>query len=196
MPAAIILTLVVVFYRVVAATQLSDNPTALGISNFSPMAAIILCAAVFLPWRVALSVAFGSLFISDLILNHHYGVGLDFGFFAKYAAFALIFGAGFWYRKNHSPALLGLFSTMLASAIGFYLITNTASWITSPAYAKTFAGWIQALTTGVPGFPPTWTFFRNSLVGDLLFTGMFVLAMKPELFRSRPAAATVLPASR
>jgi hypothetical protein len=39
-------------------------------------------------------------------------------------------------------------------------------------------GWIQALTTGLPGYPPTWTFFRNTLLSGGLFTGLFVGAMK------------------
>ena len=44
---------------------------------------------------------------------------------------------------------------------------------------KNFAGLIQALTVGLPQYSatPTWMFFRNSLVSDLLFTGLFVLCM-------------------
>lgn len=32
----------------------------------------------------------------------------------------------------------------------------------------------QAMAVGHPEFPPTLWFFRNTLVGDLLFTGLFV----------------------
>jgi hypothetical protein len=46
------------------------------------------------------------------------------------------------------------------------------------AYARTAAGWWQAMTVGLPGFPPTLLFFRNSLVSDLLFTGLFAGAME------------------
>lgn len=60
----------------------------------------------------------------------------------------------------------------------FYLVTNTFAWLTMPAYAKTLAGWIQALTVGLPGFPQTWEFFRNTLSSGGLFTGLFVGAMK------------------
>ena len=60
----------------------------------------------------------------------------------------------------------------------FYFITNTASWLNDPAYAKTLAGWIQALTTGLPNYPSTWEFFRNTLLSGGLFTGLFVGAMK------------------
>jgi hypothetical protein len=64
----------------------------------------------------------------------------------------------------------------------FYLVTNTVSWLTSVEYAKTTMGWWQALTTGLPGYAPTWMFFRNSLVSDLVFTllcvGCFALGRR------------------
>jgi hypothetical protein len=63
-------------------------------------------------------------------------------------------------------------------ALLFYLITNTVAWLQNPEYSKTLLGWIQALTTGLPGYPPTWTFFRNTLLSGGLFTGLFVGAMK------------------
>jgi hypothetical protein len=47
-----------------------------------------------------------------------------------------------------------------------------------PDYAKTLAGWLQALTSGIPGYPPTWTFFRNTLLSGGLFTGLFAGALK------------------
>ena len=66
----------------------------------------------------------------------------------------------------------------MSGAVLFYLITNTIAWWQNPVYAKTLAGWIQALTTGQPGYPPTWTFFGNSFLSSGLFTGLFVSAMK------------------
>jgi hypothetical protein len=64
-------------------------------------------------------------------------------------------------------------------AILFYLVTNTASWFNDSEYAKTLAGWIQALTTGRPDVhPTTWEFFRNTLLSGGIFTGLFVGAMK------------------
>src|SRR6266446_2108669 len=66
----------------------------------------------------------------------------------------------------------------LLGAVLFYLITNSLSWWQDPGYGKTIAGWLQALTTGLPGYPPTWTFFGNSLLSGGLFTGLFAGAMK------------------
>jgi hypothetical protein len=63
-------------------------------------------------------------------------------------------------------------------ALLFYLVTNTAAWLQNPEYAKTLAGWIQALTVGTPGWPQTWEFFRNTLLSGGLFSGLFAGAMK------------------
>jgi hypothetical protein len=63
-------------------------------------------------------------------------------------------------------------------------VTNTQSWWTDLGYAKTAAGWWQALTVGHPEFPPTLLFFRHSLVSDLVFTAAFVLVME---YRARQA---------
>jgi len=40
------------------------------------------------------------------------------------------------------------------------------------------------MTIGRPEFPPTLLFFRNTLVSDLLFTGVFALAMEYSALRA------------
>ena len=74
-----------------------------------------------------------------------------------------------WWRGF--AAVLG---ASLVSSLMFYAVTNTVSFLGSAYYPQTFAGWVQALTVGVPGFPPTWVFFRNSVAGDLVFCALFV----------------------
>jgi hypothetical protein len=56
-----------------------------------------------------------------------------------------------------------------------------------PIYPKTFAGWLQALPVGHPGFPPPYLFLRNSLLSDLLFTFLFLLT--PALLRPHRASS-------
>ena len=73
----------------------------------------------------------------------------------------------------------------------FYLVTNTPSWLHDPAYAKTLAGWIQALTTGRPDVhPTTWELFRNTLLSSGLFTGLFAGAAKLTAPAESPAEKT------
>jgi hypothetical protein len=94
----------------------------------------------------------------------------------QYAGYAVIILLGRQYRARSS--WLALLGGGVLGALLFYLITNTAAWFQNPEYSKTLLGWIQALTTGLPGYPPTWTFFRNTLLSGGLFTGLFVGAMK------------------
>ena len=89
--------------------------------------------------------------------------------------------------------------TLLPACIGgsfiFYFISNAFSWLSDPGYVKNFAGFIQALTVGLPAYSatPTWMFFRNSLVSDLVFTGLFVLAVHYGRSAERLRATTALP---
>ena len=92
------------------------------------------------------------------------------------ACFAAALGFGLIVAQRRS--WLNLFSGALGGSLLFYFVTNTASWLGDAGYAQTAAGWWQAMTIGHPQFAPTLSFFRNTLVSDLLFTGLFALAME------------------
>ena len=94
----------------------------------------------------------------------------------NYAAYALIILFGT--RFNHRSRFLGLLAGGIMGAILFYLITNSASWLSNPEYTKDLAGWIKALTTGTAGYPTTLEFFRNTMMSGGLFTGLFAGALK------------------
>ncbi|MEM8954964.1 MAG: DUF6580 family putative transport protein [Verrucomicrobiota bacterium] len=165
-PAALILIITVVAFRLIPGIPAEWQ-------NFSPMAAIFLCSATYLPKRLALTVPLITFLITDAILNSRNGLPPITPFTAVLAlAFGLTFALGWSLRTN--PKALRVFSATIAASLAFYLITNTAAWLGSPAYTKNVAGWWQALTTGTPGFPPTLLFLRNTLLGDLTFTALFV----------------------
>lgn len=169
---AILLIVVVAVFRVVSGLMVADGADASWLANFSPLAAVVLCGAIYLPKRLAIALPLAALLVSDLIINARYGVSMDAAMLVRYAALGVVAALGFALRGR---ARLG--SVALASVGGstvFYLLTNTASWIVEPAYVKSAVGWLQAVTVGLPGFPPTWMFFRNSLVSDLLFALLFV----------------------
>jgi hypothetical protein len=92
------------------------------------------------------------------------------GMLAIYACYGLAFGAGRWSAGRGTWAMVGIVS---ANALLFYVVTNTLAWWANPHYAQSVAGWVQSLTVGRPGFPPTWMFFRNAILADLAFTGVF-----------------------
>lgn len=146
------------------------------IHNFAPLSAIALCGAFVLPRRIAFILPLVALFATDLVLNHYYEVPLvSTAMIARYGALALIAAAGWWLRNR--PQALTVLGTSALCSVGFYFVTNTASWITERGYVKTFEGWAQALTGGLPGYPPTLTFFRNTVLSDVLFTGLFVVCL-------------------
>ena len=93
-------------------------------------------------------------------------------------------------NQSGVPSLLG---GSLAGAGMFYLVTNTISWLTTGAYAKSFLGFTQALWTGLPGYAPTWTFFRNDAVATVLFTAM-ILVLNRMTFGKRPEVIQALEA--
>lgn len=95
-----------------------------------------------------------------------------------YAIYALAAGAASQFRGRLS-LFQGLLGVVLCSAV-FYLVTNTVSWAGNVDYAKSFIGWLQALTTGLPGYLPTWTFFRASFFSDLGFSATLMLAFNAE----------------
>jgi hypothetical protein len=169
----------------------SATPFLGGLSNIAPLMAITYCAAVYLPRTWAFLIPPTALLISDLFLNHHYGVNLLSGFMlANYFCYLLATTIGLWvsHHKKISTLLIGC----LSSSLLFYLITNSLAWLTNPAYPVTLGGWLQALSVGdLIHQPQTWVFLRNSLLSDLLFTTFFVTSMeycatrsgRPSLFR-------------
>jgi len=109
------------------------------------------------------------------LLSQHQGYSLDLAFFVTALGFASVFGIGFLMRKRKS--LWSILGGVTLSAISFYLITNTFSFFQlTPLYPRTLEGFIQAQWTGPVGFGPTWVFLRNSIGGNLFFTGLFLAA--------------------
>src|SRR6058998_599803 len=174
---ALLLVFSAVAYRVT--TGLLIHSGASWLSNFAPLAAIALCSAAYFPKKYKFSVPLVTLFISDAVINFRYGAPLLAPqIVVRYAALALVGCIGVLLQNRASLKTL-LPASIVGSTI-FYAITNTFSWLSDPGYAKNFAGLIQSLTLGLPQYSatPSWMFFRNSVVSDLLFTGLFILCLK------------------
>lgn len=190
---ALILILVAVLYRIVTGLAIISGTT--GLSNFAPMAAIALCSAAYFPARYRFTVPMIALVISDVVLNLHYHFSLISPFvLSHYIAFALIGWFGFLLRDR--AGFKTLLPASIVSSIIFYCLTNTVSWIFDPGYPKTFAGFVQAQTVGLPiygGTTPTWMFLRNTAVSDLFFTLLFVLCMSFGRQTSRARAGATVP---
>ncbi|HEX4667345.1 MAG TPA: DUF6580 family putative transport protein [Chthoniobacterales bacterium] len=174
---ALLLVVLAVVYRIASAVIVQSGGSA-WLSNFAPLAAIALCSAVYFPRKYKFTVPLAALLVSDIVLDVYYRASLlDPLVLCRYVAFALVGLLGLAISRR--PSLKTVLPASLAGSVLFYAITNAFSWLTDSGYVKNFAGLIQALTVGLPqyGATPTWMFFRNSLVSDLLFTLLFVACM-------------------
>jgi len=183
---AVILIVLATLYRLLPTVDLT-------LSNFSPVMAIAFCGAVYFRKRRMWLIPFVALALSDVYLNNFYAREYGFtwplsGLIARTACFGVALLIGAWVAKRKS--WLNLLNGSLLGALVFYLVTNTQSWAADPFYAKTLAGWWQALTVGHPEYPPTIFFFRNTLFGDLMFTGLFAGIM--EMIAHRQGSPSLL----
>ena len=173
---ALLLVFSVVVYRVTTGLLIHSGTSWL--SNFAPLAAIALCSGAYLPNKYKFSVPLLTLFISDVIINLSYRAAIfDAQILIRYVALALVASIGLLLQNRAS--LKTLLPASIVGSTLFYIITNSFSWLSDPGYAKDLAGLIQSLTVGLPQYSatPTWMFFRNSLVSDVIFTCLFVVCM-------------------
>jgi len=114
------------------------------------------------------------LLVSDGILGlTHEGGGIGKYTLMSAAYYSLVAWvgsrAGRWSGKIWPMMWCG---TLIAST-GFYLFANTFAWVVSPEYMKTFAGWWQSQTVGLPQFsPPSWVFLRNAIIADTIWCAL------------------------
>lgn len=151
------------------------------LSNFAPLMALTFCGAVYFRQKRLWLVPFVALTLSDLYLDPYYSTVFQQTWLWPSVltrlicfAFALPVGVLVASSKNWATLLGGA----LGCSLFFYVATNTDAWLHDPFYAKSAAGWFQALTIGHPEYPPTIWFFRNTLASDLVFTGLFAYAME------------------
>ena len=147
--------------------------------NFSAAYALAFCGGLYFAGRMAWWLPLGTLILTDILLNvFYYQVPPFNGYMLlTLVGFAGIVAIGRCFKPQMN--WLRLVGGGLLGAVLFYLVSNTASWFYDPSYAKTLAGWIQALTVGRPDFhPTTLEFFRNTLLSGGIFTALFVGSMK------------------
>jgi hypothetical protein len=142
--------------------------------NLTPVGALGLFAGMHLRWRWAFLVPLLALFVSDLLLIEplaRQGLSaFSWGRPLIYASFAVYVLLGGFVREwlaRWWP--VGIVAACLCGSVQFFLISNFLVWVVphgQPAYPGTLAGLMQCYTQALP-------FFRNTLGGDILFTGLF-----------------------
>jgi hypothetical protein len=121
------------------------------VPNVTPITAAALFSGVyFTNKKYAFIIPLLIMFLSDLFLGFS-GITLF-----VYAAFALVSYIGVSSKKMS-------IKTVLLSSISFFIITNFGVWLL--AYPKSITGLLECYTLAIP-------FFRNSLIGDFVFSGI------------------------
>ncbi len=152
---------------IAALSRLIDHPM-----NFTPIGAIILFGAAVIPNKILkFTFPFSVILFSDFLIEIISGFGFHSGTLIVYFGYAVIFLLGYFYLKNFSP-----FKIVIASLLGsslFFLLTNfsffyPSALVSNPAlgiYSRDLSGILTSYSAGVP-------FFKNMLVGDLIFNGL------------------------
>lgn len=127
-------------------------------ANVAPIASMALFGGAYLNKRYALLVPLVALFISDIFLGFHQSM------VAVYFSFFLTGCIGLYLARHKTPITVILASVL--SSVLFFLITNCNFWYVNSLYPKAVAGLAESYMAALP-------FFRNTLIGDLLYTGIF-----------------------
>ncbi len=159
---------------VAAASRLVKHPF-----NFTPVVAMALFAGCYLQRRWAVILPLAAMFVSDYFLGFY-----DRQVMASvYVSIALAFFIG-WYLRNRVK-WYSVTLAALASSLTFFVITNFAVWAFFAWYPHTAAGLINCFTLALP-------FFRNTLIGDLVYSGAFFVIYELVLrLVARKVAVTV-----
>ena len=148
------------------------------LGSFSAAYAICFCAGVYFTHTVSWWLPLLTLFVSDVVMNLFYyeTTAVSLYMLPNYVMYGALVALGRLHSRKSSWWRL-VFGGV-GGALLFFVATNTIAWLQNPQYPKTLEGWISAMTTGIPGWPPPWLFLRNTLLSGGLFTGLFAAAMK------------------
>jgi hypothetical protein len=123
--------------------------------NFSPLEAMALFAGAHIARRwVSMLVPLAALFVSDLFLGFYEGI------WVTYLCFALIAFAGRWLR-GAGAGKIAIFG--LASATGFFIVSNFAVWALGTMYPHTATGLMSCYVSAIP-------YFHNQLAGVAFYS--------------------------
>ncbi|MGB0154442.1 MAG: DUF6580 family putative transport protein [Verrucomicrobiales bacterium] len=161
------------------------------LGNTTPLMAIAFGGALLMGSRFWFVPVF-LLVVSDFILGFWHGEGGIGGYTLMSITIYFIVGyIGGRAGKREKIWPMMWFGTLSCSVL-FYVFANTYSWMMWPGYEKSFTGWWQSQTTGVPGInPPAWMFLRNALIADSIWCALAGLLFFVEKRFSKASEALV-----
>lgn len=128
--------------------------------NTTPITALALFVSAYVGFRYSALAVLLVMFVSDSLIGfYHWPIMIS-----VYGSFILAGLLGTYLQKNKTIG--SVFGVALCSSFLFFLITNWAVWQFSTMYPHNFGGLMQSYIMAIP-------FFKNSLIGDIFYTGSF-----------------------
>ena len=121
-------------------------------ANLTPIGAIAIFAASRLGLKRGAMIALMTMIISDIF------IGFNFASIAVYVGMLAYVLSSRLIKIKY----IGYLLAPLSGSVVFFLITNFAVWL-GPWYEHSLAGLIKCFTLAIP-------FYRNTLIGDIVFT--------------------------
>lgn len=156
----------VLIILIVALSRLLPHP-----DNVTPIAALALYAPVFRKGWITFIVPFAALVFSDIFL------GFSLITLYVYGSFLFVYFIGYLLREKFSYFRLASF--VFASSSIFFIVTNLGVWIHYPIYEKSISGLMECYIMAIP-------FYRNTLIGDLVYSFALFGITKKIVLRYRP----------
>lgn len=138
--------------------------------NMTPLVAMALFGATCLSRRWGVALPLAAVVLSDLAIGLHDVIAFTWG------AFALTGVVGWWLRRQPTGGRMVL--AALGGSTLFFLVTNFGVWLVGhqgTMYPKSLEGLWTCYVAALP-------FFRNMLIGDLVYTlgffGLYAWALR------------------
>lgn len=163
-----------IFVTILIIATATSNIIFANIPNFSPIASVALFSGFYFSnKKIALIIPVSCMFISD------YFIGFHSYMWAVYLSFILIAILGVYMKKAQPKNII---LNALLSSILFFLITNSAVWISGSYYTKDLPGLALCLTMGVPFFK--YTLLSSAVFSTILFGGLEIIKKMTSKFFS------------
>ncbi|MBZ5727362.1 MAG: hypothetical protein LAP87_20485 [Acidobacteriia bacterium] len=137
--------------------------------NFAPVGALSLFAGARLRgWRAYL-LPIALMAVTDPIVSRLYGysawAGYSFATPFIYASFLINVWIGSRLRRTENPGWIA--AAALAGSVQFFVLSNFGTWLAPhSSYGHSLGGLVNCYIAAVP-------FFRNTVLSDLLYAGVF-----------------------
>lgn len=128
--------------------------------NFAPIGAMALFGGAYMSKKQAFTLPILAMIVSDFFIGFD-NIPMRI---TVYGSFLIMVGLGLWLKKRTSP--INVVVSSLAASILFFITTNFTVWAFGTLYPHNFVGLYQSYFFAIP-------FLRNTLVGDLFYSGLF-----------------------